>query len=216
MPTVDDILSRRQQLLTYWREAHTRWQILLDVYHGNFQQLWPTEFRRGEQPKVANWIKLGWDRYATMVGKIPINHVPPSTMKRMTQNRADKVEKILVQYDNQSGINSLMKWYAWYLVGLGASSFGVMPDPVLEGPRYFVKDPRSVLIEPGAGSVPLTSTAYGFLSEPRMHAMSANAVIINETMTPTALQDLYKGITIPSLDTSTVNTPQSVVTFMDK
>ena len=216
MPTELEILDKRQGLQTYWREAHSRWDTLLNVYHGNYQQLWPTEFRRGEMPKVANWVKLGWDRYAKMVGKIPTNHVPPSTMKRITQTRADKVEKVLVQYDNQSGMSSLMKWYAWYLVGLGASSVGVLPDPVLQGPRMFIKDPRSVLIEPGAGSIPISSTTFGFMSEPTMHAMSINAAIINETMTGSAVLDMYGEAARRQVDDSSVNTPNSVVTYIDK
>ena len=216
MKSTGEILSYRQDLLTYWREAHARWETLLDVYHGNYHLLWPGEFRRGEVPKIANWTKLGWDRYATMVGKIPVNHVPPSGLKRMTQRRADKVEKILVQYDNQSGFASLMKWYAWYLMGFGAAAIGVMPDPVLKGPRYFVKDPRTILIEPGAGSIPLSSTAYGYMSSPQMHAMTVNSMIINETQTPSALLSQYKGHGIEAfLDAKTLNTPQNVVTYMD-
>ena len=218
LPDEKEILNLRQDLLTYWREAHTRWQLLIDVYHGNYQELWPSEFRRGEIPKIANWIKLGWDRYAKMVGKLPTNHVTPNSAQRMTQKRADRVEHILVNYDNQSGMDSLMKWYSWYLVGLGASAIGVMPDPILEGPRYFVKDPRSVLAEPGAGSIPLSSTAYGMLSEPRMHSMSLGRVIINETMTSSAVLHTYRGI--PNLeeiiDKNTESmAPASVVTYMD-
>ena len=212
-----DILNLRQDLLNYWRDAHTRFQLLIDVYHGNYQELWPSEFRRGEIPKIANWIKLGWDRYAKMVGKMPTNHVPPNSAERMTQKRADKVEHILVNYDNQSGMESLMKWYAWWLVGAGASVFGVMPDPVLEGPRYFVKDPRTVLVEPGAGSIPLSSTAYGMLSEPRMHSMSLGRIILNETMTSSAALHTYKGIPDIEkvLDLSDSMSPVSVVTYMD-
>lgn len=212
-----DILNLRQDLLNYWRDAHTRFQLLIDVYHGNYQELWPSEFRRGEIPKIANWIKLGWDRYAKMVGKMPTNHVPPNSAERMTQKRADKVEHILVNYDNQSGMESLMKWYAWWLVGAGASVFGVMPDPVLEGPRYFVKDPRTVLVEPGAGSIPLSSTAYGMLSEPRMHSMSLGRIILNETLTSSAALHTYKGIPDieKALDLSDSMSPVSVVTYMD-
>ncbi len=213
-----EILDLRMDLLDYWREAHTRWQILLDVYHGNYHELWPSEFRRGEVPKVANWIKLGWDRYAKMVGKIPTNHVPPNSAKRMTQRRADRVEHILVNYDNESGINSLMKWYAWYLVGFGASAFGVMPDPTMEGPRYFVKDPRVVLAEPGAGSIPMTSSAYGMLSEPRMHTMSMSKVVLNESLTASAVLDTYSNI--PAIEEAVGGqssmTPVSVITYMDK
>ncbi len=221
MPAPDEkyILNLRMELLNYWREAHVRWQILLDVYHGNYHELWPSEFRRGEIPKVANWIKLGTDRYAKMVGKIPTNHVPPNSSQRMTQKRADKVEHILVHYDNQSGMNSLMKWYAWYLVLFGSSAIGVMPDPTIEGPRYFVKDPRSVLAEPGAGSIPLSSTAYGMLSEPRMHSMSLGRVILNETMTSSALLHTYKGIPgIKELveEESSSMSPVSVITYMDE
>ena len=213
-----EILNLRMELLNYWREAHTRWQLLIDVYHGNYQELWPSEFRRGEIPKIANWIKLGWDRYGKMVGKLPTNHVPPNSAQRMTQKRADRVEHILVNYDNQSGMESLMKWYSWYLVGLGASVIGVMPDPVLQGPRYFVKDPRTVLVEPGAGSIPLSSTAYGMLSEPRMHAMSLGRVVLNETMTSSAVLHTYKGIPeIEQLvDYSDSMAPVSVVTYMDE
>ncbi len=213
------ILNHRMELLDYWREAHSRWDILLDVYHGNYDQLWPAEFRRGEVPKVANWIKLGWDRYAKMVGKIPTNHVPPNSLQRITQRRADKVEHILTHYDNQSSVNSLMKWYAWYLVGFGASAVGVMPDPVLKGPRYFVKDPRIVLPEPGAGSIPLSSSAYGMLSEPRMHTMSMASVVLNESMTASAVRDTYDGVIEVEKalgDVSSALTPVSVITYMDK
>ncbi len=217
LPDEKEILNLRMELLNYWREAHIRWQLLLDVYHGNYHELWPSEFRRGEVPKIANWVKLGWDRYAKMVGKLPTNHVPPNSAQRITQNRADKVEHILVNYDNQSGMSSLLKWYSWYLVGFGASAIGVMPDPTIKGPRYFVKDPRNVLAEPGAGSIPLSSTAYGMLSEPRMHAMSLGRVILNETMTSSAVMHTYEGIPRieEKLDSNSM-TPTSVITYMDK
>lgn len=219
MPTVNEILEQRQYLSSYWSEFHSRADDLIGVYHGNFQKLYPDEFRRGEEPKIANWIKLGWDRYATMIGKVPVSHVPASRLRRVSQHRADQIEKVLSHYDYSSGMAHLAKWYAWYLVGLGASCIGVMPDPALRGPRYFVKDPRTVLPSPGAGSVPTTSSSYGFLSAPDMTAQSLHMVIISETVTPHYLLDHYrteadrmKGM----FDGDTVNTPQDLLTYMDR
>lgn len=221
MPTEQNILHLRQDLLSYWQPAHTRWDTLLDVYHGNYARLYPEEFRRGEIPKTANWIKLGWDRYATMVGKLPVNKVPPSGAKRITQNRADKIERILVSYDNNSSMTSVAKWYSWFLVGLGAAALGVMPDPMLKGPRIYTKDPRTVLVEPGAGSIPLTSTSYGMQSDPMMHAMSINRALVNETMTASAIIDSYGSI--PGVEASLVDSeatslmvPHNVITYMDR
>src|SRR3990172_3653325 len=119
-PTVDEVLQRRQEASDYWREAHSRFQTLIQVYHGNYHQLWPSEFRRGEIPKVANWIKLAWDRYAKMVGKVPTTHVNPSRVSRISEARADKIEKILASYDTVSASSGILKRYAWNLIGLGA------------------------------------------------------------------------------------------------
>lgn len=223
-PDVETIIEQRQTSADYWAEAHSRFDLLIDSYHGNFQKMWPSEFRRGEVPKVANWIKLGWDRYSKMVGKLPTNHVTPSNIRRVSQSRADKVEKVLAHYDLSSGMSNLMKWYAWYLVGLGAAAIGVMPDPVLKGPRYFVKDPRTVLPSPGAGSIPGTSASYGMLSKPTMSTMSLHSCIINETVTSTYLLDQY-GNADPDMmdvigrvieDDHTLSTPYSHLVYMDK
>jgi len=154
-----------------------------------------------------------------MVGKVAANRVPPSGVSRITQTRADKIERILVSYDNNSGMATLSKWYAWYLVLLGASAIGVMPDPTLKGPRYFVKDPRTVLAEPGMGSIPLTSTAYGMISEPMMHVMSMSRVILNETMTASSIVDQYgnlPGVMDLFRDHETTLTPYNLITYMDK
>ena len=219
IPSVDDILQKRQVYSDYWAPAHTRYDELLTAYHGDYQKLWPEEFRRGEVPKIANWIKLGWDRYATMAGKVPTNHVKTANMRRRSQTAADKVEKVLAHYDHSSGMASLMKWYAWYLVGFGSSVMGVMPDGVLKGPRYFIKDPRAVLPTPGAGSVATTSSAYGMLSKPIMSTMSLQEVIFNETVTTSYLYDTFRDDPekIRSMvDGENLSTPQQMITYMDK
>lgn len=219
MPTDKEILEQRVYLADYWREFYDRVNILLKAYHGNYQELWPGEFRRGEVPKIANWIKLAWDRFSVMVGKVPSHHVPPSKLRRISQTKADKIEKILSHYDYASGAGKLAKRYAWWLVGTGSGVIGVMPDGVLGGPRIVVKDPRTVLASPGAGSSPLTSGSYGYQSHPMMSAASLNSLIINETVTGAYLMDSYpdeKGALAGMLKGSNINTPQELVTFMDK
>lgn len=217
--SVEEILQEKLIRLDYWRPAHARWNTLIDAYHGNYQKMWPGEFRRGESPKIANWIKLAWDRYAKLVGKIPTNHVTPSRIKRISQSKADKIEKILVHYDETSGSGILEKWAAWYLVGFGASARGVSPDPLLKGPRYWVKDPRTVLPAPGVGSTSITSSAYGAISRPDMAVMSMHSVIISETVTPTFLLDQYRD---PDLNVEKfiqgdqIHVPQEMVTHMDR
>jgi hypothetical protein len=216
-PTVDEILQLRTELNDYWREFHTRADDLVDVYHGNYQQLWPNEFRRGEIPKVANWVKRSWDSYATMVGKVPESHIPTSKLRRVTKTRADKVEKILSGYNEVSGANPISKRYAWWLIGTGAAVIGVMPDPVTKGPKYFAKDPRTVLPSPGSLSTPLTSGSYGFLTKPSMTAQSLRRVIINETVTGDYLESQYEGVSglSSAIEGHNINTPQELITYMD-
>lgn len=215
-PSTDDILQLRVDLATYWREFHRRADQLIDAYHGNYQKMWPNEFRRGEVAKIANWIKLGWDRFATMVGKAPSNHVPPSRLRRLSQSRADKIEKVLSHYDYSSGMKRLSRRYAWWLCGVGAGAIGVVPDPIMKGPRYVVKDPRVVLPSPGAGSSPLTSGSYGFLSKPDMTAASLYQLVLNETVTGDYLRSQYGEEVNRHLEGHNINTPQEVITYMDK
>jgi hypothetical protein len=217
-PSVDDILSYRNELEDYWTEFRSRANTLLDVYHGNYQELWPEEFRRGEVPRNANWIKLGWDRYATMVGKNPSSYVRPSRFRRVSQARADKIEKVLSHYDYSSGMKRMAKWYAWFLIGFGCAAIGVMPDGILKGPRYFVKDPRTVLPSPGAGSVPLNAGSYGFLSKPDMTAASITRVIFNETVTSEYIKDTFADMEGVSrhIRGDKMSVPQELVTYMDK
>jgi len=214
-PRTEEILALRQVYQDYWREPHNRWNTLIDVYHGNFAKLYPGEFKRGEEPKVANWIKLGWDRFATMVAKMPTNHVPPSGVSRVSQTTADKVEKILGSYDTNSGFKKVMKNYGWNLAGLGAGALGVMPDQMLQGPRIFSKDPRVVLPAPGSGSSSVTSSAYGAAGQPSMNLMSLESVIFNEVVTSSYLKktfpDQYPLLELD--DNPTV--PNELITFMD-
>ena len=92
--TVDEILEMKQHGETYWGQSQKRFDNLIDVYHGNYQKVYPEAFRRGEQPVVANWIKLAWDRYSRMIGKIPTHHVTPANLSRKQQRNADEVEKV--------------------------------------------------------------------------------------------------------------------------
>lgn len=220
MPDVATILSERQTRQDYWQEAHLRFDKLINSYHGNYAELWPGEFRRGEEPKVANWIKLGWDRYSKMVGKLPTHHMMSKGLQRIQRNQADKIEKVLSHYDMTSNMSNLMKWYSWYLVGLGAACMGVLPDGVLKGPRYFIKDPRAALPAPGAGSLSVTSASYGMLSKPRMASQSLESILFNETMPASYIRDHY-----PDPDDrlddilgteSNLGTPHEVLTWIDK
>jgi len=219
MIPIEDILAKRQQYQTYWREAHGRFDELMDAYHGHFQKMWPSEFRRGEAPKIANWIKLGWDRYATMVGKLPTNHVRPHGKRRRSQKEADQVEQVLSYYDESSNLQVLMKWYAFYLVGFGASCIGVLPDGLLEGPRYFIKDPRSVLPTPGSGSLSTTSAQYGNATAAIMSPLSLRDVIFNEVVTSGYLLDHFadrEDAVMGAINGDDPSTPQTMVTYLSK
>jgi len=219
-PNADEILELRHKANSYWHEAVDRFNILMSAYHGNYQNLWPGEFRRGEAPKIANWIRLGWKRYAAMVGKVPSSHVRPSRIKRVSQSKADKIEKVLAHYDESSGMPSLMKQYAFYLVGFGAGVVGVVPDRTLQGPRYVYKDPRSVFPAPGVGSVTTTTSGYSFLTKPTMDIASMPWVIFDEVLTVSALLDTYPGLI--SLINTVIDVrqdpfaPVEVITYMDK
>lgn len=220
MPSADKILEYRHKANSYWGEAINRFNTLLTAYHGNYQQLWPGEFRRGEAPKVANWIRLGWKRYAQMVGKVPSSHVRASKVRRISQSRADKVEKVLAHYDDSSDMAKVMKNYAWNLVGLGAGVIGVMPDSTLKGPRYISKDPRVTYPAPGAGSLTSTTSGYSMLSKPIMSVASMPWVIFDEVQTVSAVVDTYPDlfgrISAIADVTSDPFQPLEVITFMDK
>jgi len=218
--TVDEILEMKQHGETYWGQSQKRFDNLIDVYHGNYQKVYPEAFRRGEQPVVANWIKLAWDRYSRMIGKIPTHHVTPANLSRKQQRNADEVEKVLAHYDQVSNMAQVMYSYAWFLVGLGASCIGVMPDPVSKGPRYVVKDPRTVLPFPGAGSGSYTSTAYSTMATPIVQAQSMEAVIINESVNLSMVRgmfpdklDMIKDI---AGDGDPLSSPFKLITYFDK
>jgi hypothetical protein len=214
-----DILEKRHEYQDYWREPHDRFDDLVEAYHGNFQKLWPGEFRRGEAPKIANWVKLGWDRYSTMVGKLPTNHVRPHGKRRRNQRDADRVEQVLSYYDESSNLQVLIKWYAFYLVGLGAGCIGVLPDGGLNGPRYFVKDPRTVLPAPGAGSMSATSAQYGVSTSAIMSALSLSDVIFNEMVTASFLLDHFRDLADsvkPMLNGHQLSSPQEMITYLDR
>jgi len=223
-PSTDKILSQRQTSLTYWQEAHNRIELLLEAYHGNFQKLWPGEFRRGEEPKIANWFKLATERYKGMVGKVPKNWVMPSSVRRLSQTKADTIEKILAYYDSLSDMNRLMKRYAFWLVVGGLAPIGVVPDATVRTPRLIVRDPRTVLPAPGAGSRPGTSTAFGMMSKPLMTSQSLHSVIINETVTSTYLLDQYgtddetmaRLLKLVDADPKNLATPYNHLIYMDK
>lgn len=219
-PDVDTVLERRQMASTYWGAAQSRFNTLIDVYHGNYHLLWPGEFRRGEIPKVANWIKLAWDRYGKMVGKVPTTHVNPSKVSRVSQSRADKIEKILAHYDSSSGSSKVLRRYAWNLVGLGAGVIGVTPSKTLEGPQFFWKDPRSVLPAPGIGSVSSTPSSMGMLTKPDMDIHSIAWVIFDEVVTGSYLLDTYPEHATRLMQMmeskNTITSPHKLVTYMDK
>lgn len=217
-PHAEDILDMRQKAQDYWAEPIKRFGTMVEVYHGNFQKLWPGEFRRGEAPKVANFIKLAWNRYAAMVGKVPTTHVTPSRISRVSQAQADKVEKIQAHYDATSVMSKTMRQWAWYLIGMGAGPIGVVPDPVLKGPKFIYKDPRSVLVAPGWGSVSTSASHYSMLMKPDMNVLSMPWVIFNEVVTTSYLIDHFpdKMDRIYSLIDKDPFTPVEMITYIDK
>lgn len=218
-PTVDDILDKRVKAHNYWAEPIQRFDTLLEAYHGNFQKMWPGEFRRGEAPKVANWVRLGWKRYATMVGKVPSSHVQPSKISRVSQSRADKIEKVLAHYDESSVMVKIMRMYAWYLVGFGAGVIGVVPDGTLRGPRYVYKDPRTVFPAPGHGGTTSNTSHFSMLAKPDMDIISMPWVLLDEVITVSALLDLYpaqRGRILAAIDDADPFQPVEVLTLMDK
>lgn len=218
-PKADEILEHRQMAVDYWHEAIDRFNILMAAYHGNYQLLWPGEFRRGEAPKIANWIRLGWKRYAAMVGKVPSSHVRPSRISRVSQTRADKIEKVLAHYDESSGMENIMKQYGFYLVGFGAGTLGVMPDKTLRGPRFFTKDPRACLPAPGAGSITSTVSHYSMLTKPTMNVVSMPWVIFDEVMTVSTLVDTYPHLLdriSQIIEPKDPFSPVEVITLLDK
>ena len=217
--SVEDILDRRTKAVSYWADAVDRFNTMLTAYHGNYDELWPGEFRRGEAPKVANWIRHGWKKYATMVGKVPSSHVRPSKMSRVSQSKADKIEKVLAHYDDSSNMTIIMKQYSWYLVGLGAGVLGVMPDSVLSGPKYFTKDPRTVYPAPGAGSVSSDAAQYSQLMKPDMTVASIPWVFFDEIWPVATIVDTWpdrEGQILSMVDDNDPFTPVEVVTYMDK
>ena len=218
--SVDEILQQKQHGETYWGPAQKRYDNLIDVYHGNYQNVYPDAFRRGEQPVIANWIKVAWDRYARMVGKVPTHNVTPTNLSRKQQKNSDEIERVLAHYDQVSNINEVMYKNAWFLIGLGASCMGVIPDPVSKGPRFVVKDPRTVLPFPGAGSGSYTSTAYSTIATPVVQAQSMESMIINESVNLSLVHGMFpdekeKIIKIGG-EGDPLSSPKKLITYMDK
>lgn len=217
--STDEILDLRVKAHSYWHEPIDRFDILLDAYHGNYQKLWPGEFRRGEAPKIANWIRLAWNKYAGMIGKVPKTHIPPSKLSRISQSRADRIEKVSAHHDASSVMPKIMKQYGWYLGGFGAGVIGVMPDSTVKGPKFFTKDPRAVFPAPGEGSITSNTGHFSMLTKPDMTIVSMPWVIFDETMTVSALYDTYPNRRA-QIDAATDDQdpfqPVEVITFMDK
>jgi hypothetical protein len=215
------LLDLRHKAQDFWHEPVQRWNQLIQAYHGNYQALWPSEFRRGVPPKVVNWIRLAWRRYASMVGKVPTTHVTPSKISRVNQKTADKIEKIQAYYDEAAVMERLMRRYAWYLVGLGASCIGVMPDKTMQGPKFFVKDPRAVLAAPGSGSEANTHSWQSMLMKPDMGVISMPWVMFSEVVTGTYLVDTFSDPEDHYKLAKIMNdrgqfTPNTLLTYWDK
>jgi len=143
---IASLASEREQAMQSDRQ---RWDVLEKVYHGRFHELWPKEFRAGEIPKVANFIRRDWDAYARMVGKVPDIRVTPLKLSPREQDRADKLEKICFAYNRLWDFKRKARVIADFAVGFGAFGVGVFPNRRLGGPQLLVEDPRNVLPGPG-------------------------------------------------------------------
>lgn len=146
--TIAELTSMLQERRDYFQERNSRYDILVNAWHGNYQKLYPAEFPSDEMAKIANFLKLAADSYAAMIGKVPDKIVRPRELTDRSQKRASKIEQIASAYDQGSNIKLLHYMHGWYLCMFGASCRGVVPDFANMRPRFVLEDPRNVYPEP--------------------------------------------------------------------
>ena len=173
-----------------------RWDILEKVYHGRFQELWPKEFRAGEVPKTANFIRRDWDAFARMVGKVPDVRVTPLALSTRQQEKADRLEKACFAYNKLWDFKRKARVIGDYAVGFGAFGVGVVPHRGVGAPVLLVEDPRNILPGPGWDATSTYSIGGGMHSPlVPMSDMGATLedCIVRKSMTGKALTRMFPG-----------------------
>jgi hypothetical protein len=185
---VPDIAHERE---TAMQNDRTRWDVLEKVYHGRFAELWPQEFRAGEVPKTANFIRRDWDAFARMVGKVPDIRVTPLRLGTREQDRSDKLEKICFWYNRLWDYRRKARVIADFAVGMGAFGIGLIPHDAAEAPILLVEDPRNCLPGPGWDS---TSTYAWNPPSPMSDAGGTlEDMIVRKSMTGHQLWRMFPG-----------------------
>lgn len=127
-----------------------QWDMLSAIYRGQHHELFPKEFRRGEQPKIAGFLRRSWDGFAHLTAKVPDIRATPIKLTQKEQERADTIEKICFTFndDSQWNMRRTMKKIAHHYVGMQAVGVGLTPDFNTKTIRLLVEDPRNVLPGP--------------------------------------------------------------------
>lgn len=163
----EEIVVMLKERRDFYMDRTQRYNNLIKVWHGQLDALYPGEFSPDEVPKIANFIKLAWDSYATMGAKVPDKIVRPDDLTDREQKRASKLEQIASSYDESSRAKLLWYQHMWYLIGLGSSCRGIVPDFQLKRPRFVVEDPRNVYPSPSFEATYASSVSrVGYITSP--------------------------------------------------
>jgi hypothetical protein len=181
-----DLALQREMDMTAHRQ---RWDLLSHIYHGRHQELWPEEFREGEQPKNALFVRRSWNMFANLVSKVPDVRSQALSLASRARDRADKIERICLSYNTGWAMPEKADVLSHFLVGLGAAGAGIIPDPSVGGPTLLVEDPRNVL--PGPGWDSTSMSAVNPLSWPSDAGGTLEDCIVRKTMTGAQMRKLY-------------------------
>lgn len=144
---------------------------MVSVYEGNIPERFADYFPDVQHVHLANFTRTAWDDLANLTGKEFPLFVPPFGDRTTHKVKAEKIEKIGYGYSSASrkrggpDMLSLMKVWAWWLVGCADAVGMVLPDFERKTPYFTFRDPRSHLPPVGWGpwsQHPLDGTMFAY------------------------------------------------------
>jgi len=125
-PTVAELKTKLTERQLYYGPLHERWKICRDFYDGNIPVPVPKSFEKYVPPTARAIVDTIVDHYIT---QHPVVTVPPSSLKRISQESADKLEKFYNAIIHQNDILSIIPPERE-----GAKQLGLYGMCVFEGP----------------------------------------------------------------------------------
>lgn len=234
MASATDIYGLLSDRRDFYAERNSRYDHMIKVWHGKLDELYPAEFPQEDLPKIANFAKLAWDSYAAMCGKVPDKVIRPAGLTDAAEKRASRIEQICAAYDEGSRIKLLTFIHFWYLVGLGSSVRGVVPNFSTKMPQFVVEDPRNCYPTPSFESTYVSRSDTQSVQGPtnpdnidlrgargghRFEVWTGGAledIIIEKRATVRALKGAFPGASLGPDTTDNLRRTLQVVQYFDR